>query len=61
MHHIERLYDLMKRAENKLLPGVLSSSSQSKLSDHSSASDPHANFEHPNSKHVLTNRQAKRI
>lgn len=47
MHHIERLYDLMKRAENKLLPGVPSSSSQSKLSDHSSASDPHANFEHP--------------
>ncbi|EFO64535.1 Protein 21.1 [Giardia lamblia P15] len=46
MHHIEKLHNLMKRAENKLLPAVFSSNSQSKLSDHSSGTDPHANFEH---------------
>lgn len=46
MHHIEKLHNLIKNAENKSLPAVLNSNSQSKSSDHGTTCETHDSLEH---------------
>ena len=47
MHHIEKLHNLMKHAENKFLPAVSHSNSQSKSSDYGVADGARVDFERP--------------